>query len=129
MQQNGRIERRKHRRAGIQLEAILEGKTPSDSVRLEVLNFSAGGFFCRINREIEPLTRLGITFQFPPFAEHPPRTIETTAIVVRCEPPEDEARGYRVGACFLTLSDQDREHIQGYVDWHHLVYGDAGSAG
>ncbi len=80
MLRNGRLERRKHRRAGIELEAILEGRTPEESIRLEVLNFSGGGFFCKISREIELLTRLGITFQFPPYAEHGPRTIETTAI-------------------------------------------------
>ena len=78
-------ERRKHARARINLEAVLQGERPEDDLRLKVLNFSAGGFFCRSSREIEPLTRLGITFQFPPYAENPPRTLETTAVVVRCE--------------------------------------------
>jgi c-di-GMP-binding flagellar brake protein YcgR len=123
MHRTERVERRKHRRAGIHLEAILEGPTPDQNLRLEVLNFSGGGFFCKLSREIELLTRLGITFQFPPFAEHAPRRIETTAIVVRCEKPETAGGDYRVGACFLALSNQDREHIEGYVSWYHLVYG------
>ncbi len=122
MDEHGRMERRKHRRAGIHLEAILEGATPEESVHLTVLNFSAGGFFCRISRALEPLTRLGITFQFPPYAENPPRRIETTAVVVRCE---KGAEDYRLAACFLGLPEEDRNHIEGYVDWYHLVYGTA----
>lgn len=124
MQHTGGKERRKHRRAGIRMEAVLEGPTPAENLHLEVLNFSAGGFFCKMSRGLEPLTRLGITFGFPPYAEHAPRTIETTAIVVRCEGPDTPAGTYRVGACFLTLSPEDREHIEGYVQWYHLVYGE-----
>ena len=125
MHSNGTIERRKHRRAGIHLEAILEGPTPEENVRITVVNFSAGGFFCRINREIEPLTRLGITFQFPPYAEHAPRMIETTAVVIRSDKAEQGGDDYRMAACFLALSDEDKKHITGYVDWYHLVYGEA----
>jgi c-di-GMP-binding flagellar brake protein YcgR len=128
MQGRGGPERRKHRRAGIRMEAVLEGPTPAENVHLEVLNFSAGGFFCKMSRGMEPLTRLGITFRFPPYAEHPPRTIETEAIVIRSEGPDAAGGTYRVGACFLTLSPEDREHIEGYVSWYHLVYGETEGA-
>jgi len=103
------------------MEAILQGKTPEEDVRLTVENFSVGGFFCRITRRLEPMTRLGITFQFPPYAEHPPCRLEAKALVVRCDkaPDEDE---YRMGACFTELSPAAQRHIQGYVDWHELVY-------
>ena len=121
-------ERRKHPRARINLEAVLQGERPEDDLRLKVLNFSVGGFFCRSSREIEPLTRLGITFQFPPFAEHAPRTIETTAVVVRCEKSDSPNGGYKMASAFLSLGKEAKSHIQGYVDWYKLVYGDSGAA-
>ncbi|MCA9728827.1 MAG: PilZ domain-containing protein [Candidatus Eisenbacteria bacterium] len=119
---NARPERRKHRRAQIQLEAILEGEKPGDEVRLEVLNFSVGGFFCRINRPMEPMTKLGIEFVFPPFADESARRIETVALVVRCEPAGRSEQGHRMGACFLELSKEDRTHIQAYVDWYQATH-------
>lgn len=125
MSQKGFVERRKHRRAGIHLEAILEGPTPEESVRLTVLNFSAGGFFCRINRAVEPLTSFQVTFQFPPFAEHAPRMIETSAVVVRCEQADDGTPDWKMAACFVMVPEADKAHIQGYVDWYHLVYDQA----
>lgn len=116
------------------MEAVLQGNTPEEDIRLTVLNFSAGGFFCESSRPIQPMTLLGITFQFPPYAEHPPRTIEGRAVVVRCEtatPGEKATSGRescRVGACFTELSADARRHIEGYVEWHNLIYRDAAAA-
>jgi c-di-GMP-binding flagellar brake protein YcgR len=121
-------ERRRHPRARINLEAVLQGERPEEDLRLKVLNFSVGGFFCRSSREIEPLTRLGITFQFPPFAEHPPRTIETTAIVVRCERSDSPNGDYKMASAFLSLGQEAKGHIQGYVNWYKLVYGESEAA-
>ena len=121
MSQSGFVERRKHRRAGIHLEAFLEGPTPQESVRLTVVNFSAGGFFCRINREFEPLTSFQVTFQFPPFAEHPPRMIETSAVVVRCEKAAEDAEDWRMAACFVMVPEEDKAHILGSVFCNHLL--------
>ena len=121
-------ERRKHARARINLEAVLQGERPEEDLRMKVLNFSVGGFFCRSSREIEPLTRLGITFQFPPYAEHAPRTIETTAIVVRCERADSPDGDYKMASAFLSLGPDAKHHIQGYVDWYKLVYGESEAA-
>jgi hypothetical protein len=121
-------ERRKHPRARINLEAVLQGGCPQEDLRLKVLNFSVGGFFCRSSREIEPLTRLGITFQFPPYAEHAPRTIETTAVVVRCEKSDSPDGDYKMASAFLSLGQDAKSHIQGYVDWYKLVYGESDAA-
>jgi hypothetical protein len=115
-------ERRRHGRARIRMEAILEGDRPEESVRLQVENFSVGGFFCRMNRMMKPMTRLGITFQFPPYAEHPPRAIEGSALVVRCQKSADPEDGYEMAACFTYLPPDAAAHIQGYVDWYDLVY-------
>jgi len=122
MERSNFQERRRHRRARIHMEAVLQGETPEQDVRLTVLNFSAGGFFCEASRQIRPMTRLGITFQFPPYAEHPPRRIDGGAVVVRCERSAKGEGPYRVGACFTELNGDAREHIQGYVDWHRLIH-------
>lgn len=115
-------ERRRHRRAPMRMEALLEGKTPDDLVRLNVVDFSAGGFLCAINRPLAVMTRLGIRFQFPAYAEQPARAIETTAVVVRCEKPAKLGEDCRLAACFLNLADSDREHIQAYVDWYETLH-------
>ena len=122
-------ERRRHNRAGIRMEAILQGDRPADDLRLNVLNFSAGGFFCEASRAIRPMTRLGVTFQFPPYAEHPPKKIEGMALVVRCEQPSSANGPFKVGACFTELSPDARDHIQGYVDWYKLIFGSGDPAG
>jgi hypothetical protein len=119
---NARPERRKHRRAQIHLEAILQGETPGEERHLEVLNFSVGGFFCRIDRPMEPMTKLGIEFVFPPFADEPSRRIEGVALVVRCEPSSRSGAGHRMGACFLELAPEARRHIQAYVDWYQATH-------
>jgi hypothetical protein len=123
----GQHERRRHGRARIHMEAILQGKTAQDDIHLKVENFSAGGFFCRISRHLTPMTRLGITFQFPPYAEHPPCMMEAQALVVRCD-KGNAGHTWDMAACFTELSQEARDHIQGYVDWYDLVYGriDAG---
>lgn len=117
------VERRKHRRAAVELEAVFQSET-GESVRLSVENFSAGGFFCRISRPIEPLTRLGTTFEFPPYGDVAPRTIEATAIVVRCDEPAEGKEGHRLAACFIDLKPRDRDHIEEYVEWYRSVYED-----
>ena len=110
------------------MEAILVGDTPEKDLHLAIENFSVGGFFCRASRPMEPMTRLGITFQFPPYAEHPPTTIQTTAVVVRCEKPRDGVGGYEMAACFTELAVEAKKHLQEYVEWHELIYGSAGTA-
>ena len=123
MREQGLRERRRHNRAKVRMEAVFQGDDPESCVRLRIENFSVGGFACRINKCIEPMTRLGITFEFPPYAEHAPRTLETTAVVVRCDDPVHPETDYSLGACFVDISREAREHIQGYVDWYDLVYG------
>jgi c-di-GMP-binding flagellar brake protein YcgR len=125
---NGLQERRRHGRAKIRLEVILERKPPAESVRLTLLDFSVGGFFCLTTHAIEPGTLLGVTFEFPPYAEHAPRRIDASAVVVRCEPRDDSDGQYTMAACFMDMTGETKEHIQGYVDWYQLVYGDVGAS-
>jgi hypothetical protein len=127
-QEFGSVERRRHDRAKIHMEAVLERLTPGDFVRLTILDFSVGGFFCRSSQALEPGTLLGVTFQFPPYAERPSCAIEGRAAIVRCEPPSETGNEFQVAAAFTELSREAREHIRGYVEWYELVYGESGLA-
>ena len=118
-------DRRKHQRANIHLQAVLQGERPEDDVRLTILNFSVGGFFCEVSRPLELMTKLGIQFRFPPFADQDGKEIEATALVVRCQEPDVSDGPFKLAACFIDLSQDAREHIQSYVDWYRMVHGDA----
>ena len=120
-------ERRRHKRVNLRL--LLEFDDPqapdgSRTTRMETLNFSAGGFYCRLTRHVPPLTRLALGFVFPPFGpEHDAeRVIDCEAVVVRCEPERGSSGHFRVGACFTSLSPADREYIEEYMDWYETVY-------
>lgn len=122
-----RIERRKHKRVDLRL--LLEFEDPladpgEDRARMETLNFSAGGFYCRFNRETPPLTKLALRFVFPPFGKdhEEERGVSCEAIVVRCEPDDVEAGIYQVAACFTGMAPEDRGFIQEYLDWYEMVY-------
>jgi len=110
-------ERRKHRRAGIRLEAVLRGSTPDRDARIEVVNFSVGGFLCLIERPLELMTKLGVHFQFPPFGEHDARDVTAVGLVIRCE--STEGPKFRLGACFIDIEPDSREHVRKYVSWYH----------
>lgn len=115
-------DRRRHRRAPIRIEATLEARRPEDSVRLTVLDLSAGGFLCSISRPMAAMTRLGVRFVFPPYANQPAREMDVMALVIRCEKPPRAGEDHRLAVCFLDLRDDDRDHIEGYVDWYETVH-------
>ena len=115
-------ERRRSDRAGIHMESILEGGAGQEDIHLEVVNFSVGGFLCLTTRPLAPMTRLGIRFVFPPYAEHPARGIDACAVVVRCEPPSEREDRHRMAACFTEMPPEGRRHIEGYVRWWRLVH-------
>ena len=123
---DGITERRKFRRARIDLQIEFADRSGERSaLRLETLNLSAGGFYCRVNRPIEPLTRLELGFIFPPFGpdESTARTVECSAIVVRCEPEAHPGAGHRLGVCFTRMTPENRHYIDRYVAWYAEVYG------
>ena len=133
-------DRRKFKRVNLRLLLEFEdaaGGPDGDKACMETINFSAGGFYCRFNRRTPPLTRLALRFVFPPFGrDHPEeRAVGCEAVVVRCEPEPGRAGSYRVAACFTSLANEDRAHIQEYLDWYEVVYArseadeDAGSVG
>ena len=120
-------ERRKYKRVSLRL--LLEFDDPDAPegnliTRMETLNFSAGGFYCCLSRQMQPLTRLALSFVFPPFgkdheSEH---RIDCEAVVVRCEPEAGSPGSYRVAACFTSLIPEDRYYIEEYMNWYEAVY-------
>ncbi len=125
MSWDGVTERRRFRRAQIRLRLEFQGRNGAERspVEMQTLNLGAGGFYCRVGREIPSLTRLALRFVFPAFGpvHTEARTIECEAIVVRCEP---EARGaaWRLGACFSRMESADQRYIDEYVQWYHEVF-------
>lgn len=124
-------ERRKEKR--VELRMILEFDDPEapdgeHRTCMETINFSAGGFYCKINREIQPLTRLALRFVFPPYrddqdGEYP---IDCEAVVVRCDSDGSGEDTYRMAACFTDMASEDRDYIRAYLEWYELMHQDVG---
>ena len=74
---NGKQDRRAHRRAAIRIKS--EFGDPSAPVRIETVDFSAGGFSCVMDHQVEPLTRLSLRFEFPSFGDSPGRAVQGEA--------------------------------------------------
>lgn len=125
---DGRTERRRHRRAPIQMWMTFEdaapGQTGGRPAQLRTLNFGAGGFYGDIDRRLEPLTRLGLRLEFPAFGPQPSeaRSIECEAIVVRVDPPAPGAEGCRIAAHFRGLAREQLDYINAFVSWYTEVY-------
>ncbi len=120
-------DRRKHRRVDLRLLLQFDdpdSKSEGRKTRMETLNFSAGGFYCRLNRKTPPLTRLALRFVFPPFGRDntEERAVDCEAVVVRCEPEPGDSGDFRVAACFTDLCPEDRVYIQEYLEWYQTVY-------
>ena len=119
-------DRRKHGRAGIQLEAVLRGPTPAEDLTIEMINFSVGGFYCKVSRPLELMTKLGIDFQFPAYGDVAARSIEAVAVVVRAEPRHEADGLFRIAACFIDMDRVGRDHVDDYVEWYHEQHSEGG---
>lgn len=116
---DGKSDRRRHRRAGIRIRS--EFGDPKSPTWVETVDFSAGGFACWMNHPVQPLTKLALQFDFPPFGIEDSRTVSCEAIAVRCEKALQPEQTWTVAAAFTGLSKADREFIERYVDWHDEV--------
>ncbi|MBD3162274.1 MAG: hypothetical protein GF346_08085 [Candidatus Eisenbacteria bacterium] len=119
MSWSGIRDRRRHRRSAVRIQS--EFGDADGPGRIETVDLSAGGFSCRVNHEIDPLTRLAIRFDFPAFADEAGRAVQCDAIVVRCEKRFGVEGEWLMAAAFTGLSPGDREFIDRYVDWHETV--------
>jgi c-di-GMP-binding flagellar brake protein YcgR len=128
MSWDGSYNRRKHKRVNLKL--LMEFYDPDaanneQQIEMETLNFSAGGFYCNLKKKMLPLTRLSLGFVFPPFGpDHEgEREVQCEAVVVRCDEDPDENDRYRMAACFINLSNTDRDYVEEYLEWYDTVYG------
>ncbi len=119
MNWDGRTDRRNHRRAAIRIRS--EFGDPGSQSWIETVDFSAGGFSCWMNHAVAPLTKLALTFEFPPFGGDSGKGIACEAIVVRSERRREPAQTWMVAAAFTGLKSEDRDYIERYVDWHEMV--------
>ena len=118
-------ERRRHRRVPVRMVLETEVGPDQRKVRMETLNMSAGGFSCRMDRPLEPLTVLRIGLSFPPFGTttREPRQVQCSGVVVRCEPwRRDGGGGYEVAVCFTWITPRDRKLLSDYLAWYETVY-------
>ena len=125
---NGSLNRRRHKRVNLKL--LMEFYDPDavdgeQHLEMETLNFSAGGFYCNLKKQMLPLTRLSLGFVFPAFGKvhEQERKIQCEAVVVRCDEEPDENDRYRMAACFISLATADRDYIEDYLEWYDTVFG------
>ncbi len=116
-------DRRRGRRVPIRIHATLEARDPKDAIHITVLNFSEGGFYCRVSRALPVMTKLGIHFVFPPFGDRAQREMEAVALVVRCERPKSPEEESHLAAAFVEIEADSRQHIRDYVTWYETVNG------
>jgi hypothetical protein len=74
-----------------------------------------------MNHPVQPLTKLALRFEFPPFGAEGGRTVSCEAIAVRCEKLVQPPNSWTVAAAFTGLAAHDKEYIERYVDWHDEV--------
>ena len=119
MSWDGKSDRRRHRRAGIRIRS--EFGDASSPTWVETVDFSAGGFACWMSHPVQPLTKLALQFDFPPFGTEDSRTVNCEAVAVRCEKSAQPEHTWTVAAAFTGLAKTDREFIERYVDWYDDV--------
>jgi hypothetical protein len=119
MKWDGKVDRRRHKRAPIRI--VSEFGDPGSSIRIETADFSAGGFSCWMDHPIQPLTKLALQFEFPAFGEEPGASVGCEAVVVRCERRRDPHHGWSMAAAFVGMDPSDRRTIERYVAWHEMV--------
>jgi PilZ domain len=119
MSWDGKTDRRSHRRAAIRIRS--EFGDPKSPTWVETVDFSAGGFACWMNHPVQPLTRLALRFEFPPFGAEEGRSVQCEAVAVRCEKRNGSPQSWTVAAAFTGLARGDRDYIERYVDWHEQV--------
>jgi len=109
-----KVERRRHPRYQRPLELERHDNEQDGFAVLETMNVSLGGCLCRVDRYLEPMTRLEVMGRIPG-SEH---SVHAEAVVVRVEPEMEVAdrEDYRVALFFQRMKDEDRALLQQYLE-------------
>lgn len=82
----------------------------------ETQNISRSGAYCRVDRHIEPMTKLKIHLLLtsPEEGKKSTRKVSCEGVVVRSEPVID-GDGYHLAIFFSNITKRDAEYITDYV--------------
>jgi hypothetical protein len=83
----------------------------------ETENLSCIGTYCKVDRYVEPMTKLKILLLLPIRSRRSVvnKKVECEGIVVRSEPITDEGHRYNIAIFFSDIKTKDRERISDYV--------------
>ncbi|HBR14702.1 MAG TPA: hypothetical protein DD723_04045 [Candidatus Omnitrophica bacterium] len=83
----------------------------------ETVNLSRSGVYCRVNKYIEPMTKLRIHLLIPrrKNGKTTPKKITCQGVGVRIEPIKGET-AYNLAIFFNDISQRDSDHIADYVN-------------
>ncbi len=114
----GDDERRRDPRYARSLPIVVHDR--ADGVRAESINVSSRGLYCRVERYVEPFSKLKVVFELPfPGAE--PSAVECDGVVVRVEPEQETpgVRDYCVAIYFLNLGQEEAALIEEFLAATH----------
>ena len=89
----------------------------------ETANISRSGIYCRVNKFINPMTKLKINLLIPlrktsKSGKSTTRKISCVGAVVRSESAPGDEEAYNVAIFFQDISKRDSDHIADYVNSH-----------
>jgi len=83
------------------------------------LNLSASGIYCKIDKEMPPMSRVNLVLMIPDMSrdDRAVKTLEVSGVVVRQHPViiDGQTKHYDVAIFFDDLSAKDRELITSYI--------------
>jgi len=111
-------ERRKHRRAAIELPLDIDhGREEKRVIKASTVNLSAGGFYCKVPFYLPVCTKLKISMTIPGKKGQGNHVIKCEGTVVRVVPekPSPNQPFYEIGCFFSDIDDVDRLLIEQYI--------------
>lgn len=92
--------------------------TDDGDIVTETANISRSGIYCKVDKFINPMTKLKISLLIPlrKNGKSTTKKITCEGAVVRSEEAEDEKEAYNVAIFFQDISRRDADHIADYVD-------------
>lgn len=111
-------ERRKNPRANKSIP--LKISSGEFDIVTETENVSGAGAYCRVERYIEPMTKLKIVILLPIKQRNKVSTkkIECTGVVVRSENVPLQPNWFKIAIFFSDISNKDAQKISDYVNQH-----------
>lgn len=114
--------REKRRHPRVEKSLSLKLFDPSFRIITETKNISCSGAYCKVDRFLPPLTKLGIILFVPSITKNRDKhhKIECKGVVVRTEPAAEDNghKFYNIAIFFEQIANNHSQIISNYVDWH-----------